>query len=422
MEAFFNISTGILSASWRLLTEMAPFLLLGFLVAGILNEFVSAERIARHLGRNNFASIVKAALFGIPLPLCSCGVIPPTVALRKGGAGRGAVLSFLIATPTSGVDSIAATYSLMGPFFALYRVTASFLAAIFTGSLAGLLRRSPEETPAASPQADNSSAPIGRRVLRVFRFGYFTLLSEIGKWLILGLLIGGLVTFLLPDDFFGGIVPSGFAAILLMIVVAVPLYVCATGSIPIAASLMMKGLNPGAAFVFLLAGPATNSVTITVISKFLGKKTTLVYVAGIVISSIGLGLLLDLLWSRLGMQALFSHHHQHGLLPETLMTASAVLLTLLLIAALTVGRLKTTKRTNLSQVRNEMTTAFLVPDMTCNNCVAHVKKAVEGVDGVEQVVVDLRTKRVEVQHADRATLEKLMSAVRDAGYEAVSLQ
>jgi len=134
-----EIIQGILISSFKLLAAMAPFLLFGFLFAGILNEFISADKIARHLGKRSFASVIKAALFGIPLPLCSCGVIPPTMALRKSGASRGAVLSFLIATPTSGVDSIFATYSLLGPFFAAYRVAASFVAGIFSGVMANFI-------------------------------------------------------------------------------------------------------------------------------------------------------------------------------------------------------------------------------------------------------------------------------------------
>lgn len=412
---------GILIGSFNLLREMAPYLLLGFLVAGILNEFVTPEKIARHLGRASFSSVLKAALFGIPLPLCSCGVIPPTAALRKAGAGHGAVLSFLIATPTSGVDSIAATYSLMGPFFAAYRVVASFIAAIFTGTVANLLKFD-DVAAAEKYQTANGSvaAPLWIRFVRVLHFGLVKLLSEIAKWLVIGILIGGVITYFLPDNFFGAAVPPGILTILLMIVIAVPIYVCATGSIPIAAALMLKGLNPGAAFVFLLAGPATNSVTITVISKLLGKKSTVVYLAGIIISSVGLGLLLDLLWSRLGLHAGFAHHHHRQLLPTWLMTGSTVALLVLLSIAPISTLIQKMKRPKPQLTRSEMTSIFYVPGMTCNNCVAHVKKAAESVDGVEQAVVNLATKKVEIYHADRTAREQIMRAIEEAGYEAKS--
>ncbi|MDZ7369551.1 MAG: permease [candidate division KSB1 bacterium] len=415
---FQEVLYGILRNAFALLQEMAPYLLLGFLVAGILNEFLSAEKIARHLGRNNFASIVKAAIFGIPLPLCSCGVIPPTVALRKAGAGRAPVLSFLIATPTTGVDSIAATYSLMGPFFAFYRVLASFIAAVFTGSLAGLLKLEEKGTQLANGvQALSDSPAFTKRILRVIQYGFVELISEISKWLIIGILIGGVITFFIPDDFFRQAGGNGIVNMLLMLLIAVPLYVCATGSIPIAAALMMKGLNPGAAFVFLLAGPATNSVTITVISKFLGKKTTAVYLSGIIVSSIVLGLGLDFIWNHYNLSASFlHHHHHHALLPPTLSAISAAVILVLLLAAPLVNRMKKGEEPQIME-KGEMTLIFYVPDMTCNNCVAHVKKAVESVDGVDRARIDLATKKVELVHTDQLDLSLVFEAIRAAGYE-----
>lgn len=423
MEYLVQTIVGIFNSSFTLAKEMAPYLLFGFLVAGILNEFITPEKIARHLGRSSFGSVFKAALFGVPLPLCSCGVIPPTMALRKGGASPGAVLSFLIATPTSGVDSIAATYSLMGPFFAAYRVAASFFAAILTGTVANVLKLPGGEPVEKSIGTDDHDlSPLWKRILRVFHFGFIKLISDIGKWLVIGILIGGAITYFLPADFFSSTLRSGLVNILLMLVVAVPLYVCATGSIPIAAALMLKGLNPGAAFVFLLAGPATNSVTITVISKLLGKKSTIVYLAGIIFSSVALGLLLDLLWNRLGLGIAFAHHHHHHhqLLPMWLQWGSAVaLLSLLAIPSISAFIKKFMKPQPLS-VSTDMTSTLYVPGMTCNNCVAHVKKAAESVDGVEQVAVDLKTKKVEIHHADRATREKITKAIHEAGYEAQS--
>ncbi|MDZ7314573.1 MAG: permease [candidate division KSB1 bacterium] len=414
---FFSMLYGILKSSFALLQEMAPYLLLGFLVAGILHEFITTEKIARHLGKNNFASVIKAAVLGIPLPLCSCGVIPPTVALRKAGAGRAPVLSFLIATPTTGVDSIAATYSLMGPFFALYRVLASFIAAIFTGSLAGFLKlKEKDALPLNALQTAADSMAFSKRIFRVIHYGFVELISEISKWLIIGILIGGVITYFIPDDFFRQAGGNGLVNMLLMLLIAVPLYVCATGSIPIAAALMMKGLNPGAAFVFLLAGPATNSVTITVISKFLGKKTTAVYLSGIIVSSIVLGLGLDFIWNHYNLSASFLHHHHHALLPPTLSAISAAVILLLLLAAPLANRIKKREEPPIKE-KGEMTSIFFVPDMTCNNCVAHVKKAVESVDGVDRARIDLATKKVELVHTDQLDLSLVFEAIRDAGYE-----
>jgi len=420
MNAVTKIIWGILQSSFELLLDMAPYLILGFFIAGILNEFVSAEKIAKHLGRSNLGSVVKAAIFGIPLPLCSCGVIPPTVALRKAGASRGSVLSFLIATPTSGVDSIAATYSLLGPFFAVYRVVASFVTAIFSGTAANLLDHSPESVSEdqRSRSLVSSETNLLGRIKHVFYYAFIELISEIGKWLVIGILIGGIITYLLPENFFSETLSPGVLTILLMIVISVPIYVCATGSIPIAAALMIKGLNPGAAFVFLLAGPATNSVTITVISKFLGKKSIFIYLITLIVSSVGLGILLDLIWGRFGLGVHWQHLHEHELLPMWLQISTTVLLLGLLFLPPLVRLLKKIgSKTNQTTIEGEMQTTLKVPNMTCNNCVAHVKKAVGEVDGVEDVDIDLKSKRVNIQHQQPIRFEKIREAIETAGYE-----
>ncbi len=420
MAMLFDIVLGVLKNSFDLLMDMGPYLLLGFFVAGILHEFVSAEQIARHLGKSSFGSVFKAAIFGIPLPLCSCGVIPPTMALRKAGASRGSVLSFLIATPTSGVDSIAATYSLLGLPFAIYRVAASFVAAMFSGLSANLLDKTADTAQFEESKPHESQGPtdVLSRSKRVLRYAFVELIGEIGKWLVIGILIGGVITYILPENFFGEKLTPGLLTIMLMVLISVPIYVCATGSIPIAAALMMKGLNPGAAFVFLLAGPATNSVTITVISKFLGKKSTIIYLVTLILSSIGLGLLLDVLWTRLGFHLSMQHIHEHQLLPTWLEWTSALLILLLLSVPTVIRSFKNrTAKTNMQKKETDMQSTLTVPNMTCNNCVAHVQKAVQGVDGVEDVFIDLKTKKVNVHYKDGTSLVAISTAIQDAGYD-----
>ncbi len=420
MTVTLDIVWGVLRNSFDLLMDMAPYLVLGFFVAGILHEFVSAEQIARHLGKSSFGSVFKAALFGIPLPLCSCGVIPPTMALRKAGASRGSVLSFLIATPTSGVDSIAATYSLLGLPFAIYRVAASFVAAIFSGVTANLLDNTPGESQVDETAHNESrgATDFTSRAKRVLHYAFIELIGEIGKWLVIGILIGGIITYILPENFFGDTLSPGLLTILVMVLISVPIYVCATGSIPIAAALMMKGLNPGAAFVFLLAGPATNSVTITVISKFLGKKSTAIYLVTLILSSIGLGLLLDAVWTQFGFGLSMQHVHEHQLLPTWLEWSSAILIMLLLVVPWIARKVNQTKaQKNFQQKETDMQATLVVPGMTCNNCVTHVQKAVKGVDGVEDVIVDLKTKKVNVQYSDAASLVQISAAIQDAGYD-----
>ncbi len=419
MTLLVDFVWGVAKHSFDLLMDMGPYLLLGFFVAGILHEFISAEQIAKHLGKSSFGSVLKSTIFGIPLPLCSCGVIPPTMALRKAGASRGSVLSFLIATPTSGVDSIAATYSLLGLPFAIYRVIASFFAAIFSGVAANVFDKSPDEQKIEAVHDDtHEKTDIVSRSKRVLHYAFIELIGEIGKWLVIGILIGGLITYILPENFFGETLPPGLLTILVMVLISVPIYVCATGSIPIAAALMMKGLNPGAAFVFLLAGPATNSVTITVISKFLGKKSTIIYLVTLILSSVGLGLLLDVVWTRLGFGVSMQHVHEHQLLPLWLEWTSAILILLFLIVPFISNKLKKAEeKKKFQQKDSDMQSTLTVPNMTCNNCVMHVQKAVQGVEGVENVVVDLKTKKVDVQYNDMTSLVNISTAIQNAGYD-----
>ena len=418
MNLVYEIVGGILYNSFALLKDMAPYLLLGFFVAGILHEFISAELIARHLGKSSFGSVLKAAIFGIPLPLCSCGVIPPTMALRKAGASRGSVLSFLIATPTSGVDSIAATYSLLGPFFAVYRVAASFIAAIISGVSANLLDKTQDGKVDPNLAIVKPKRGAGVMIRDIFYYAYIELLGEIAKWLVIGILIGGLITYLLPENFFGELLQPGLLTILLMVVISIPIYVCATGSIPIAAALLIKGLNPGAAFVFLLAGPATNSVTITVISKFLGKKSTIIYVSSLIVTSVGLGLLLDALWVRLGMGDSFMQHHHHQILPVWLEWSAATLLSALLLLPL-LRPLLSSKKDFKQQPESEadMHSTVLVPGMTCHNCVNHVKNAVEGLQGVDSVRIDLKTKKVDISYQADVDLAQIVAVIEKSGYK-----
>jgi len=410
-----NIIIGILSSAYELFLEMAPFLVLGFVFAGIMNEFISAKKVAAHLGKNNFTSVIKAALFGIPLPLCSCGVIPPTMELRKAGAGKGAVVSFLVATPTTGVDSIAATYALMGPVFTVYRVIASFFSGIFSGTITNIFNKeSQTEKNTELEETNKEKLSLPRRIVRVLNYAFFDLLSEIGKWLVIGILIGGAITYFIPEDFFGGVLQNGWQTILAMIVISVPIYVCATGSIPIAAALMMKGLNPGAAFVFLLAGPATNSVTITVVSRFLGKKTTVIYLVTLILISLGFGFLLDYLWQQFDFGFSFHQHHQHEMLPYWLKLSTTVLLALAILFNFSKPFFKKNKKENTKGLH--MNYELNVPDMTCQNCVRHVSHAAQAVQGVQDVNVDLSSKKVKIYADDGVAQDIIVKAIEDAGY------
>jgi uncharacterized membrane protein YraQ (UPF0718 family) len=329
---------GIAHESYQLFLRMAPFLLFGFFFAGLLHIFISTETIARHLGRGSLSSVIKASLFGIPLPLCSCGVIPAALALRKEGASRGAVLSFLISTPTTGIDSIFVNFVLLGGFFTAYRIGATFLAALFVGVVANIFipekAREPEKKGARCTvcKGDHhfSRHTIFEKVRGVFQYAFFgKMYRESFQWMVFGILIGGAISYLIPPDFFEKYLGSGVGAILVMFIIGAPMYICSSGSIPIAASLMLKGLNPGAAFAFLLAGPATNTVTMAMVFQTMGKRALAIYLAGIFCASVFLGILFDFLWTMVEHVAPEACTAHAMALPINLELWSAIILFLL---------------------------------------------------------------------------------------------
>ena len=243
----------------NMLAEMAPYLLLGFLVAGLLYAFVPAQFYRRHLSKPGAWAVIKAALIGVPLPLCSCGVLPTAVSLRRNGASRGASTSFLIATPQTGLDSIFATYSLLGLAFAIIRPVAALVTAFIGGMLVNREERAQSHEDCAE-EVDTIDAPksdtLSRKIVDALRYGFVDMVQNIGKWLVIGLVIAAAITVFVPDGFFTYFAKYPLLAMVAVVIVAVPMYVCSTGSIPIALSLMMKGLTPGAAFVLLIAREA----------------------------------------------------------------------------------------------------------------------------------------------------------------------
>lgn len=259
---------------FSIVNEMSPYILLGFIIAGFLHVFVKPQMMARHLAGGGTMPVVKAALLGIPLPLCSCGVLPTAVSLRRQGASKGAVTSFLIATPQTGVDSIAATYSLLGLPFALLRPVGALLGAMLGGVGVQKFDKSDEDVPqvcnlaaCSDREMSESHVPFSRKCTEALRYGLVDMVGNVGKWLVIGLVIAALITVLVPDELFLGLADYPLLAMLMMVVVSVPMYVCATGSIPIALSLIAKGLTPGVGFVLLMAGPAANFASMMILSK-----------------------------------------------------------------------------------------------------------------------------------------------------------
>ncbi len=286
--------------TWNMTLEAAPWLLGGFLLAGVVYVLVPVGKVTQHLGKPGFAGVLKAALFGIPLPLCSCSVIPVASSLKKQGASRGAFVSFLISTPETGIDSIAISYALLGPFLAVVRPIAAFVTAITAGLLIGLRDgdgcREPGDQRASACScdcADVVESTGGGKIGAAFRHGLVDMFTDLSPWLVAGFMLAGLAAAVIPEGFLERHVGSGLPAMLLMLVVGLPMYVCATSSTPVAAALIARGLSPGAALVFLLVGPATNIATMIVVSRDLGRRGLVVYITTIAAVAVVFGILID---------------------------------------------------------------------------------------------------------------------------------
>jgi uncharacterized membrane protein YraQ (UPF0718 family) len=287
--------------------DAAPWLVLGLVAAGLVKAWVPESAMQRWLGGRGLWPVTRAALVGAPLPLCSCGVLPAAIGLRRAGASRGSTVSFLIATPETGVDSVAVTYALMGPFMTVIRPVSAIISAIVTGALAGLAPERPAPAPeeragscgggCCSSTCSGAASPspsAGQKTAAGLRYAVTDILDDIAPWLGVGLLLGGaLLTFVPPNAMADW--GSGPLAMAVMVLVGVPMYICATASTPLAAALLVAGVSPGTVLVFLLAGPATNLATIAMVRRELGGWVTIAYMAGITASSIGLGLLTDML-------------------------------------------------------------------------------------------------------------------------------
>ena len=384
---------------------MAPYILLGMLFAGILHAFLGEGFVARHLGGKGLGSIIKATLLGIPLPICSCGVIPVAASLKNEGASKSSVLSFLVSTPTTGVDSILATYALLGPLFAIFRPVAAF----FNGVIVGLFNRifNPEgETKPPVPHARPAKTQF--RIKETFRYGFFELAEDIGKWLVIGVFLGGVLTVAIPESLLTQHVTQPALHFVIMLAFAVPLYVCATGSIPIAAALIGKGFTPGAALIFLIAGPATNTVTVSFVYSKLGKRAFVIYLIVIVLVSLFMGWMFNLVWHWMGGDVGLIMPHGQAL-PQTLTTICGIILLGLILKGFM------PKKKSVKGEIPEMKYELIVQGMTCDHCKMNVENAVKQVPGVEEIFVDLETNTVGID--GELDLDKVKHHIRDAGYD-----
>lgn len=327
----------ILQSAWQFLLISSPYILLGLVVSGFIRSFLNPTIIAKYLGANTIGSVVRAALLGVPLPLCSCGVVPTAIALRQQGASRGAVLTFLITTPESGVDSIAMTYALIDPIMAAFRPIAAFLSGIVAGTIDVLIgdhhktvypKHNDDCCAADTPQLRlPPRTPLRQRLKEGFYFSFVTLLNDIGLWFLAGVLIAGVINYWIPaavvEQYLGG----GMQSMVIVLVVSIPLYICAAEATPIAAALMMKGMSPGAALVLLMAGPATNIASLIVLSRFLGKGAMTIYLLTIAGMSLAMGYSLNAIYAALETTPkIASHMMQHDMSTGWHLPATIILL------------------------------------------------------------------------------------------------
>lgn len=407
-----DFAVRVLRASVDVFIDFAPFLLLGFLIAGILAQVLRTERLVRHVKEDDLKSVGVAALIGAPLPLCSCAVVPVAVELRRGGASKGATSAFLIATPETGVDSVTVTWALLDPVMTIARPIGAVLSAVFTGACVNaLVRRGWDRSPPKAsstlepdaarstaaagccahvhPEAPGAPRPVARiravaaepapglhahthghehghehghapaastapdadeccarepekttagarprpLLVRVLRHAFVDMLDDLSSSLLVGTLLSGAIAVLVPAELFAHPATRGLGGMLLMLAIGIPMYVCAAASTPIAATLILKGMSPGAAFVFLLASPATNLGSLLALRKHLGGRVVLVHVAALAVVTLLLGAAVDLVYALLARapSASVGTTHEHG---NALGVACAVLLAGLMLASL----------------------------------------------------------------------------------------
>ena len=436
-----DIITGILKETVTLFIEMTPYILFGVIIAGILSVYVNKKYVAKHIGGHTLKSIFKAAIFGVPLPLCSCGVVPTTVYLKQAGASKPAAMSFLISTPQTGVDSIAATYGMLGPFFAVFRPLAALLTGMWGGFLS-LVMDHKEEKKIKTFEIDEAGTGEGfKEKFRKFKnYAFIEFVDDIAVQFAAGLLLAGLISYLIPDNFFSGsVLADGLPGMMFMIIIGIPLYICSTSSIPIAVALIAKGISPGAAYVFLIAGPATNAASLAVLLKVLGRKQTFIYLLSIITGSIMAGFVINLFYTHTDLIAFIPgvmEHEGHTSLFKSIVSYGASGFFLILLVSAFYRKLKyrllsgkevhnhascscegSECSTDMNMEADNME-VISISGMSCHHCAANVENAVKNVEGVTDAKVNLEENCVEVNGKYRR--DDITAAVEAVGYKVVT--
>jgi len=335
-----NIFIDFLNNFYTLTLDMAIYIIFGILFAGILKQIIPKDFVSKHLGDDNYSSVIKASLFGIPLPLCSCSVIPFATSLKKEGASSGSVLSFLISTPITGADSILATYGFFGWVFTIYRVVTSLLIAIIAGILQNLFGKEDiinEKQEHSSCCCDTSCSTEEKQIFsikEVFSYAIFDIFKDFAKPLFFGLIAGAIITTFMPENMMEYLSSNIFITYLIILLFSMPLYICATASLPIAAGLIASGLSGGAAFILLSAGPATNSVTMGVVLKTLGKKALIIYLGVIGIFSLIFAYIFDMYFQNILTGMIINENEKFGLFSHIFAIIMLIMMAYFLVESL----------------------------------------------------------------------------------------
>lgn len=336
-----SIFVGIISEIWYVFCDASAYIIFGIFAAGIIHALIDQQKIARYLGKPGLRSVILAALCGVPLPLCSCGVIPAAISLRKSGASKGSTLSFLISTPESGIDSVAISYALLDIPMTIIRPVAAFITAIVAGLAENIFGKKDSahghtrvKTCVLCDETMEHAHTRAERYRLALRYAFGELLGDIAVWLLLGMVLAGIISYCIPASFIEQYLGSGWQAMLVMLALGIPLYICASASTPVAAAFIAKGMSPGVALVFLIAGPATNVATVLAVGKFLGKRSAVIYLASIAVCAFVLGLAVNYFYSFFGIQASSAVGKASEIIPVPVRIVSAFVLLALMIRAL----------------------------------------------------------------------------------------
>lgn len=454
-----------ISIFMEIFIDMSYYMLFGLMFVALLNIFFTKELIVRYLGKDNLWSVIKASLLGVPLPLCSCGVIPTVVYMAKSGASRGAVISFLVSTPQTGIDSIVATYGMMGPFVAVFRPISALFTGIISGSIVQRIKFSSENffkhkelntitekqgescctdgTSCCSTEGEDSccstesgdscctddSCSCGttkkpkNKYLRGLHYAFVEFFDDLAIRFLVGIFIAAMISFFVPMNYFADSgFNSGILGMLLMLAIGIPMYICATASIPIAVSLIIAGFSPGVAFVFIFAGPATNAATLAILFKAIGRKTVMLYLSILVVLAILNGYLLDYLLAVFDIDLnlkLMQCSHCSPIANTPWEYLSAVIFAGLILSAL--YRIYTKKYKKDKTMDQNISVKYLkVGGMNCSHCSGSVQRTLSAIPGLSDVKVDHVSGIAE--YKGDADVKMLIDKITEIGYTAEEMK